>query len=155
MGGYLPPITEGLSALSSALGLLKELRDVDHTLDKAELKLRITEIAGQLGDARTALQDARDENEELEKEVNRLVKEFEFRGKLVEWRGFQYEADEEGRPFGAPFCPACIVRHQQHIRLDGRFRKTNCPLCSATYEGATPLWYPDQRQPPESGAEAE
>jgi DNA repair exonuclease SbcCD ATPase subunit len=52
-------IVAGLSALSHALGIAKELREIDKGVDEAGFKLRIAELQTSLADAKIALSDAK------------------------------------------------------------------------------------------------
>ncbi|WP_187430277.1 hypothetical protein ROLI_007780 [Roseobacter fucihabitans] len=52
-------VVEGLTAASLALGLVKDLRDIDRSVDEAEYKLKIAEIIKALADAKIALSDAK------------------------------------------------------------------------------------------------
>ena len=145
MGGLLPPVTEGIGAVTSALHLLKELRGVEASLDKAELKLRIAEVADQLLDAKEHLQDAQKQIEKQEAEIVRLGEALDFHGSLVEHHGHLYEADTDGKPMGPAFCPVCIEPRRSHIRIDGTFREKQCPLCKSSFKDAQYFLYPDQK----------
>lgn len=70
-------LLEGLSAATAALGLLKELRDIDRSVDDAEYKLKIAEISSALADAKIALSDASLEINENDQKIQSLKSELD------------------------------------------------------------------------------
>jgi hypothetical protein len=72
-------IVGGLSALSQAVTLLRDLRDIDREVDEAAFKLKVAEIQNGLADAKIALADAKvalssesDKNLQLLRELDEL-----------------------------------------------------------------------------------
>jgi len=51
-------IIEGITAATQAIGLLKELRDIDRSVDEAAYRLKMADISSALADAKNALSDA-------------------------------------------------------------------------------------------------
>jgi len=62
----------GLSAVSQALGLVKDLREIDRGVDEASFKLKLAEIGSALADAKIALADAKERIAGLESELDTL-----------------------------------------------------------------------------------
>ncbi|MCF6272162.1 MAG: hypothetical protein L3J37_03085 [Rhodobacteraceae bacterium] len=52
-------IVGGLSAASLALGLVKDLRDIDRSVDEATFKLKVAELTSALADTKISLSDAK------------------------------------------------------------------------------------------------
>jgi hypothetical protein len=108
-------ILSGLSAATQAIGLVKELRSIDRTLDDAEFKLKIVDLASALSDAKLALVDAQERVRTLEDELARL--------KLGD------------------VCPVCregrlkVIKVQRHdISVYTEFHTTRCSNADCCYE---------------------
>ena len=65
-------LVSGLSAASTALGIVKELRELDRGVDEAEFKLKLAELTSALADTKMSLADANGKISELSAEVDRL-----------------------------------------------------------------------------------
>ncbi len=59
-------IQTGLTIAGSAIDLIKSLRQLDHDLDKADLKSKLAELYEQVADVKMALVDANTKIKELE-----------------------------------------------------------------------------------------
>ncbi|OOG61968.1 hypothetical protein B0E45_31675 [Sinorhizobium sp. A49] len=124
-----------LSAIATAVGIAKDLREIDKGLDQAEMKAKLADVISNLADVRLALVDARDEMRTRDQEVARLQEAFAFRATLVSVRGFKFEALPDGTPKGMPFCPRCEEKFGRYYRLS---RTTyagpkSCPECKTGY----------------------
>ncbi|MCX7286021.1 MAG: hypothetical protein NTW20_00250 [Rhodobacterales bacterium] len=71
-------IVSGLAAANQAAQLLKELREIDRSVDEAAFKLKIAEITEALADAKIALSQARVDLSEKDNEISRLMSELEI-----------------------------------------------------------------------------
>ena len=65
-------IMTGLSAVSTALQITKDLRDLDVSLSNAELKVKFAELYDSLADAKIALSDAKLKLKSRENEISEL-----------------------------------------------------------------------------------
>ncbi|MEW9807029.1 hypothetical protein [Mesorhizobium marinum] len=123
-----------LSAVATAVGIAKDLREIDQSLDNAGMKARLADVISNLADVRMALVDARDEAIEKDREIDRLREAFYWRGNLVEVNGFKYESFEDGSPRGSAFCPRCEQNAGRFYRMGfvvGGAHK--CPECKTDY----------------------
>lgn len=59
-------IIGGLTAAKLALGLAKDLRDIDHLVDEAGYKLKLAKLTSALADTQAALADAKNKISDLE-----------------------------------------------------------------------------------------
>lgn len=66
-------LMQGLSAVSAGLGIVKELRDLDRSVDEATFKLKLAELTSSLADAKFALVDAKEQSAELESRISELT----------------------------------------------------------------------------------
>jgi hypothetical protein len=129
-------IAEGLSAVSTALGIVKTLREIDRGVQEAEFKLKIASVTESLADAKLALVDAQDEVKRREAELDQLRSSLRFREEdTITSGGFLFRK-VEGKAVGRAFCSVCID--------EGRFLHLNniqtkeglsfqCPRCKANY----------------------
>ncbi|CAM3627031.1 hypothetical protein [Litorimonas haliclonae] len=65
-------IMTGLSAISAALKITKDLRELDVTLSNAEMKAKFAELYSSLADAKMALSEAKVGIQEKQFEINKL-----------------------------------------------------------------------------------
>jgi len=123
-----------LSGIATAVGIAKDLREIDKGLDQAEAKARLADVISNLADVRLALTDAREEMREKEAEIARLKQAFAFKATLVEKEGYKFEPFPDGTPKGEPFCPRCEQNLGRYYRLNWDSAYVyNCPECKAKY----------------------
>lgn len=65
-------ISAALTVISQAIGLAKDLRDIDNNLDTATHKAKMAELYGSLADVKMALTDARSELHDKNAEIEKL-----------------------------------------------------------------------------------
>jgi hypothetical protein len=128
-------IAQALGALKQATDIVKALHSADAMYEKAELKMRVAELADALLAARIAVLDAQSEIQTLKDQIARSSAE--ARDNVVENDGVYYVRVGE-RELG-PFCPRCFEADGRRMPLTaftGAFKaigKYNCPQCRATY----------------------
>ncbi|AMS42242.1 hypothetical protein [Aminobacter aminovorans] len=106
-----------ISAAAQAIGIVKDLREIDKGFDHGELKARMADLYINLADVRMALVDAQEEARAKDADIAKLKVNFQFRATLVEERGFKYERLENGEAKGLPFCPRCEQNKAMFYRL--------------------------------------
>ncbi len=132
-------IVTALASVTAALKLAKELRDIDHQLDKADLKLKVAQMTEALAKAQTALTDAEAELRAKGEEISKLKAGLQFRAtKLVDRGQFRFFADEAGNAKGTPICPRCEQRGEYLAVVQDRSKGIGkityyCPGCKANY----------------------
>ncbi|SEN79899.1 hypothetical protein SAMN05216227_102531 [Pseudorhodobacter antarcticus] len=67
-------LIQGLAAASAAIGIAKDLREIDRGVDEASYKLKIAELISALADTKIALADAKEKITSLEAELDRTTK---------------------------------------------------------------------------------
>lgn len=129
-------IAEGLVTASATIGLVKSLKDLDHALDKSELKSQMIELQSSLADVKTALLDARSVAEDQDKEIQRLTELLARKAELLELDGFSYEM-KDGKANGMPFCPTCLHDGQGLYQIVATTLNAHgprlCPKCKFDY----------------------
>ena len=110
-------ILGGIAAATDGIKLVNELRKIDREMDKAELKLRLVDLADKLLDAKQALQDAHEHELKLKREIEGLTAKLKQRAQLKDDEGLLFETDDEGKQSGEPFCNHCYVKEDRLYRL--------------------------------------
>lgn len=124
------------SAITAALGFVKELNAIDVQADKAELKLKIAEISGALADAKMGLLDAVEIVREKDKAIAELKAALKFRAEnLINSDGMFYD-QKDGKPSGDPYCTVCLetgstIKLVHDVSASGHPFK--CPKCKSYY----------------------
>ena len=128
-------IIEGISAVSTALGIAKTLRDIDKNYDAVTYKAQMADLVGALTDAKLALADAKEQIAEQAKEISGLKASFEAKCSVVKGHGdYHYISDDQGNPLGYPICPKCEITGMI-VQLKEWERSGNgqCPHCSKIF----------------------
>jgi hypothetical protein len=133
-------IFDAIKMARAAGETLKALQDIDHAIDKAELKSKLADAIGNLADVRIALADMRDDFDVKDAEIAKLKAAFALRSDLVESDGYKYRVSAE-KPdgFGWPMCPRCESVDGRLILTVGtsyRGAGCRCPQCKAEYPSA-------------------
>jgi len=135
-----------LASITSAIGIAKELREIDRGLGEADFKMKIAELTASLADTKIALVDLQEELQAKDREIGRLRSAFEFRGSTVVKNGCRYEDRGDGTPQGNAFCPRCEQKDGFLMRLadaSGPRGSYVCPECNVNYEDLLGYSYPD------------
>jgi hypothetical protein len=126
----------GISAVSQALNVAKQLKEFEKQFNSAEFKLKIAELYSSLADAKMSLADAKETIDAKTAEIAKLKLNFQRRSDDVRVRDFLYEKAESGHPTGWPFCPRCDEIDGVRIKLaqnDGMRGNVVCPECKAKF----------------------
>lgn len=131
-------IAAGLALATQALGIAKEIRDLDKGFDSAENKAKMADLYNAIGDVKMTLADAREEIRSLEQINSELKKSFEFKETLVEHEGYKYIPYED-EPSGMPFCPVCEKNDGKYFLLTRKkgFVQFECPNCKSQHHHIT------------------
>ena len=129
-------IVEGLTAVTTALNVVKTLRDIDRGVQEADFKLQIATVTELLADAKLALVDAQDEIKSKDAELERLRSSLRFRAEeTIEAGGFTYRK-VDGKPVGRAYCSVCLDEgrfHTVHSILTKAGHSVQCPKCKAEF----------------------
>ena len=110
-------IIAGIGAATEGLKLIGELRKIDKEVDKADLKLRLVDVAERLFETRQALQDAQEREFALRQTISGLEAKLKNRTIFQDENGQLFELDEAGQRIGEPFCNLCFVKEDRQFRL--------------------------------------
>jgi hypothetical protein len=125
-------IIAGIGAATEGLKLINELRKIDREVDKADLKLRLVEVADKLLDSKQALQEAQEREFKLAQAIAKLEAKLADRGRFMDKEGLLFELNPDGNTEGEPFCNQCFVKEGLLFRLllgpymPGAYKCSNC-----------------------------
>lgn len=129
-------IPEGLTAISTALGIVKSIREIDKGIQEADYKLQIANISSALADAKLALVEARDDLKTQQEEIEKLQKANKFVAEeTIRHSGFLFQK-LNGEPRGRAFCSVCsdlghFIHLNQTFTKDGE--TNSCPRCKGNF----------------------
>ncbi|RCW85392.1 hypothetical protein [Phyllobacterium bourgognense] len=125
-----------ISAVTTALGFVRELNAIDVQADKAELKLKIAEISSALADAKMGLIDAVEIVREKDKAIAEAKAALKFRAEnLINFDGMFYD-QRDGKPVGDPYCTVCIETGSTYKLVNdvsAAGHPFKCPKCKSNY----------------------
>lgn len=127
-------IAAGLTIAAQAIGLVKDLREIDRGLDTGEYKAKMAELYSSLADVKMALADAQEALKTKDQDLDNLRASFATKETTVRKDGFSMLTFEDGSPKGDPFCPVCEQKEGKlfHIaHLPGN--KNKCPNCHSEF----------------------
>ncbi len=129
-------IPGAVATLATAVGVVKDLREIDSGLDKAEMKARLAEVISSLADVKMALVEVQEDARAKDTEIGRLKASFAIKAETIKFEGFSMLTFEDGTPRGMPFCPRCETMDGTLIHLvAARGNDCQCPQCKAMYTG--------------------
>ncbi len=129
-----------LASVTAALGLVKELREIDTQVDQAEMKLKLAEITSALADAKMAVADASEEMQAREKDIAELNELLAYSSDhLTRYNGLYYD-QEDDKPTGHPYCTVCysegmLIKLAENLNIGGA--PSFCPKCKSSYGRVT------------------
>jgi hypothetical protein len=129
-------LAAALAALNGAASIVTSIRNIDHQLSTAELKLKMADVTGFLADAKIELAQAKEETVQLNDRIKELQSFIAKKENLVETEGFLYDAND-GKPIGLPYCPACQAKLGVFIRIaktGPSYDDLACPGCRFAYK---------------------
>lgn len=127
-----------LQALKAANEIAKVLRSTDVSFERAEIKIKVAELADALSDARMTALDAQEEITRLQSRIKELEARNDVRSRIRLRHSMYYLAEADDKESG-PYCVACFETKDRTIALGtlgssfvamGRYQ---CPSCKAFY----------------------
>lgn len=125
-----------LGSLSSALGVVKAIKDIDAAYDKAAYKAQIADLLSTLADVKIAVLDGREELREKDAEIQRLSNALATKADLIKGPGgYLWVNQGHGLRLGYPVCPKCLDSdgHQVELKQDGNKSSTKCVRCNTQF----------------------
>lgn len=128
-------IAAALQAIKGASDIARGLLAAAGSLEKADLKLRIAELAEALVAARAAVLDVQEENHELRARVKELEAASRAGAELVRREGVLWPAQGEG----GPYCVRCFEVDSKMVTLSvapammAKFGYYRCQQCKSFY----------------------
>lgn len=123
------------TSVKTAIDIAKTIKDVDVSLEKAELKMRVAELISALADAKIASAEIVESLHQKEAEIEELQKKLKFKEKLTRMGEAYFEVDKTGSPTGDPYCSNCweIRQIAVHLKTADHAAKKECPSCKTFF----------------------
>lgn len=134
-----------IAIASQTIGLVKTIKDIDASFDKAQFKAQVADLLSNLADVKTSLIDADESLRAKDLEIERLKRAFEDRSTLsVGPGGYKYRS-EEGEQIGYPVCPRCeqVDGRLAQLFRDEQVDRARCPVCTSIFKPVTCFMPPD------------
>ena len=132
-------IAGAIAAVTASIGLVKEIKEIDSSVDKANLRLKIADLTSALADAKLGLVEIRDELAQKDSRIASLQALLTTRDTTTAiHNNKRYFTNSAGEPAGAPICPICERSGYLLAMVQDRSRGTSgtfytCPKCKANY----------------------
>lgn len=123
-----------VSSLKVATDIAKLLKDSDLSYEKAEMKLKLSELIGALADAKIEMADVQGLLQEKDAAIKHLQDKMSLDNSFVFERPFYWRiisGEKDG-----PYCQKCFDADKKHIHLQGGNNDFwICLECDSTYDG--------------------
>ena len=137
----LQAITTGLASVKTAIDIVKTLKNIDHSYDLAELKLKTVELMDQLVDVKEKMLDIKEENIQLKERITGLENAIALEDEMTFDGKFYWKGDESEKRDG-PYCQSCKDGRGKLIRLQDMGvsafyvgnRVWKCTVCGTNYD---------------------
>lgn len=139
-------ISGAIALAGETIKLVKGLKDIDHALDKSELKGNMAQLYSDLADVKMALVDAQTELRQKDEEIAQLRSAQDFSDDLVTVKGYKFQTNAAGEPIGGAFCPLCEQKQRIFVRLTPAPRTDKdrgaqvCPNCKSRFGYPVPTF---------------
>lgn len=134
----LTTIATALGGIKTATDIARALKDIDGSLQTAELKLKVAELIEALAEAKMSVVNVREQLEAKEEEIQRLIKTKEIQG-TIKYESPYYWISGSGSDRDGPFCQKCYDTEQALIRLqnNGSQGHWKCLACGSAVKDST------------------
>lgn len=111
-------IAAGLQALKTATGIVKKIREIDRSVEAAEMKMQLAELLESLSEAKTKLVEAQEENIQLRERIKSLESVRDLRAEVKLADNVYVPVQGEVESYGSgPWCSKCFEADGQLISL--------------------------------------
>jgi hypothetical protein len=133
----MPTINALLASVKHSIDVVKAINSSAHTLEQAEIRLKIAELLSSLADAKIQTAEIKDLLQEKDERIAELEDALAIKAQTVRQHDAYYEIDAKGAPSGEPFCSRCWEVEYKQIHLirveSGRPPDWKCPACGIIY----------------------
>jgi hypothetical protein len=128
----IPTIAAVLTSIKSATDIAKLLKDTDLSLEKAEVKLKLSDLYGTLADAKMQIADVQDLLREKDTKIRELEESLAVKAKLAYEAPYYWSV--QGDKKDGPFCQQCYDAGGKLIRLQqGVVGSWSCKTCGKSF----------------------
>lgn len=130
-------ISAVIGSVKSALDIVKYLNETGTSLEKADLKLKLAELASALAEAKLEMISIQEVLLEKDQRIAELNEAFELRDALRRVGDAYYKMGDDGNPKGVAHCVRCFEsdhRARQLVDTGGPMRLRVCTACGHKYD---------------------
>jgi hypothetical protein len=127
-------ITGAFQVLKNATEILQAMRQADFAIEKAELRLKVGDLAGAVSEAKIRLAEIQDLVASRDQRISELEEALAFKSKLIRDKDGYYEMNAAGSPIGAPYCCVCWESHHVAIHLYHSGNVAACGRCKLSFD---------------------
>ncbi|MDO9528369.1 MAG: hypothetical protein Q7J27_04325 [Syntrophales bacterium] len=126
-------ISAALSSIKTATEITKFFRENKMSIEKAEIKFKLSDLVSTLADAKIQIVDVQEALQEKDKRIAELEEAFQSKDKLVRppYYDAYYKIDEKGEPIGIPLCLSCWENRHKQCQLVLSSKKQHVHVCTA------------------------
>lgn len=121
-------IAATLQGIKTATEIAKSLRNIDFSIEKAELKLKIAELTSALADAKIGFSEIQSSIIYKDKEINNLKEKLYFKENFIFEEEF-YFLHKNNQKIG-PYCHRCYDGDQKIVHLVSVRSYRGCYYCN-------------------------
>jgi len=123
-----------LTGIKAASDILLFVRNADFSLEKAELKFKLSELMSALADVKIQAAQVQDVLLQKDEQIKELTKALELKAKVKREGNAYYEVDTNENAVGDPYCSNCWETSFRLVHLNYIEHWNRCPFCKTTYE---------------------
>jgi hypothetical protein len=123
-----------ITSIKTATEIVKALRQVDISLDKAETKLKLADLMDSLADARIKAAEIQEVVRTKDQRIAELESALAIKANVCRHGDAYYEIDSNGKPTGDPHCSHCWeVNHKLLHIHETNSTYSHCSACNTSF----------------------
>ncbi|MCI5166241.1 MAG: hypothetical protein D3903_09140 [Candidatus Electrothrix sp. GM3_4] len=128
-------ISAALLSIKSATDIAKMIKDSSSSLEAAEIKYKLAELIGSLGDTKLEMANIKELVLEKDIEIKKLEKKISLKAN-VKWEDPYYFVISETDDKDGPYCQKCYDSNNKLIRLQSPNKNGywTCNECESNYQ---------------------
>lgn len=140
----LSSIVTVLNGIKTATEIAKALKDIDISIERAELKLQMAQLISALADTKISAAEIQELVLEKDKEIQELKNMLTIKEKIIRFGDAYYPVNSSGKATGSPYCSHCWESQCKLIHLHSKGVNKICASCNTLYQGRNTPNNPDK-----------
>lgn len=140
----LASVATVLTGIKTATEIAKTLKDIDVSIERAELKLQMAELISALADTKISAAEIQELVLEKDKEIQDLKNMLMLKDKVIRFGDAYYSLNNSGKATGSPYCSHCWESESKLIHLHSKGVQRICASCDTIYQARNTPNNPDK-----------